>query len=199
MTDLQTWLKSGKYLPTFMRDFHDQKDVFKSIHKLYGDVDIPNPPSWIDAHVYTVDRFLWYMASRGYTLQKAENVLNSGSYWIIMSLYVRIWERYSPQYPMKVTLMCNNSWGEQDIIDGWLKDQGITLPHSVTYPLKKAVTELRVTQQKRADQAERTITEMLEQLEVRDIPGLMENGHDHIIKVCELIAQISKERISRGM
>lgn len=71
MIDLQTWLKSGKYLPEFMRDFHDQKDVFKSIHKLYGDLDVPDPPSWVDGHMYTIDRFLWYMASRGYTLQKS--------------------------------------------------------------------------------------------------------------------------------
>ena len=66
---LQEWLKSGKYLPEFMRDFHDQKDLFKSIDVTYErDSD---QPSWINAHIYVVDRFLWYMASRGYTLQKS--------------------------------------------------------------------------------------------------------------------------------
>ncbi|HBE9089627.1 TPA: hypothetical protein KNG84_001649, partial [Serratia fonticola] len=29
---LAKWLKSGEYLPAFMRDFHDQKDIFKAMH-----------------------------------------------------------------------------------------------------------------------------------------------------------------------
>ena len=66
------WLKSGKYLPAPLRDFHDQKDVFKAI----DDTVKPDPtgvvqrPSWIDAHCYVIDVFLWYMARRGYTLQR---------------------------------------------------------------------------------------------------------------------------------
>ncbi len=32
---LADWLKSGEYLPEFMRDFHDQKDVFKAMHHIY--------------------------------------------------------------------------------------------------------------------------------------------------------------------
>lgn len=31
-TSIQEWLKSGAYLPKPMRDFHDQKDIFKAIH-----------------------------------------------------------------------------------------------------------------------------------------------------------------------
>jgi hypothetical protein len=77
MSDLQQWLESSEYLPDFMRDFHDQKDIFKSIERLYrGDNDENYRVSWIDCHVYTIDRFLWYMASRGYTLQKSrKNVM----------------------------------------------------------------------------------------------------------------------------
>lgn len=74
-SELEQFLSEGKYLPKFMRDFHDQKDLFKLIHWLYdpdmsksGDgKDIPN---WVQSQCYTIDWFLWFMASRGYTLQK---------------------------------------------------------------------------------------------------------------------------------
>lgn len=56
-----------------MRDFHDQKDLFKAIHQLIdldphenlGDVDVPV------GMTYTVDIFLWFMARRGYVLRKS--------------------------------------------------------------------------------------------------------------------------------
>jgi hypothetical protein len=72
-----SWLKSGEYLPDFMRDFHDQKDVFKacdevmqrSVEKNGG--SYMRDLSWADAHVYTVDIFLWMMARHGYTLQRS--------------------------------------------------------------------------------------------------------------------------------
>jgi hypothetical protein len=68
---LKQWLESGKYLPDRMRDFHDQKDLFKSMHYLQQDNEGgKHTPSWVDGHVYIIDRFLWFMASRGYTLQK---------------------------------------------------------------------------------------------------------------------------------
>lgn len=74
-TDLQKYLESGKHLPKKMRDFHDQKDLFKSIHHLYQDdphTTIPHStiPHWTIGHQYVIDWFLWFMASRGYTLQK---------------------------------------------------------------------------------------------------------------------------------
>ncbi len=37
MKNLEDWLNSGEYLPHIMRDFHDQKDLFKTIHTLYSD------------------------------------------------------------------------------------------------------------------------------------------------------------------
>jgi hypothetical protein len=69
--DLMAWLKSAKYLPDFMRDFHDQKDLFKTIHELVSEHDGTKAISWRDAHIYTIDVFLWFMARRGYTLQRS--------------------------------------------------------------------------------------------------------------------------------
>jgi len=72
--DNKAWRQSGEYLPKFMRDFHDQKDLFKTIHEAYkseaSETSI-NAVTWVDAHIYTVDCFLWFMASHGYTLQKS--------------------------------------------------------------------------------------------------------------------------------
>jgi hypothetical protein len=68
---LIAWLKSGKHLPAPMRDFHDQKNLFKSMHALYeGNDGCENTPNWVDGHIYIIDFFLWFMASRGYTLQR---------------------------------------------------------------------------------------------------------------------------------
>lgn len=68
--DLETWLESGAHLPKFMRDFHDQKDLFKTIDRrvLNTSADKIN---WVDAQIYTIDTFLYFMARRGYTLQKS--------------------------------------------------------------------------------------------------------------------------------
>ena len=74
---LEAWMKSGKYLPPPMRDFHDQKEVFKAIHTITAEDphSLIKSPSWIEGHVYVIDTFLWFMALRGYTLQKARNRL----------------------------------------------------------------------------------------------------------------------------
>lgn len=70
---LYAWLNGDPdalpYLPEFMQDFHDQKDLFKEIDMIYEKSE-GTDISWVKAHCYTVDRFLYYMASRGYTLQK---------------------------------------------------------------------------------------------------------------------------------
>lgn len=74
---LDDWMKAGKYLPEPLRDFHDQKEVFKAMH------DLQKPASPTDAiaghysldfvtgQCYVIDRFLWFMARRGYTLQRS--------------------------------------------------------------------------------------------------------------------------------
>jgi len=79
MDELTKWLKSMEYLPEHMRDFHDQKAIFKEMHSLYDASQDSNgftPPSWVDGHIYTVDWFLWFMAKRGYTLQKSRKKLD---------------------------------------------------------------------------------------------------------------------------
>lgn len=66
---IKDWMKNGKHLPKFMRDFHDQKDLFKCI----GGCDDESPNrsiSWVQGHIYAIDFFLWFMAAHGYTLQK---------------------------------------------------------------------------------------------------------------------------------
>jgi hypothetical protein len=68
---MNKWLESGKYLPSILRDFHDQKDVFKTIHILVRNHESTNKVNWIDAHIYVIDVFLWFMAKRGWTLQRS--------------------------------------------------------------------------------------------------------------------------------
>jgi len=68
---MNKWLESLEYLPKFMRDFHDQADLFKSIHLLYRDSsNASEMPNFVNGQIYVIDWFLWFMASRGYTLQK---------------------------------------------------------------------------------------------------------------------------------
>ena len=72
---IQKWFESRQYLPPFLRRHDSQKDLFKCIH---GSVDVGlsvpmSPPNWIDAQCYVIDVFLWYMAKRGYTLQRCRN------------------------------------------------------------------------------------------------------------------------------
>jgi len=71
------FVEKQKHLPSFMKDFHDQKLLFKCIaHAYRPDPDKPNTlgweaPGWTDAQIYTIDHFLWYMGQHGYTLQKS--------------------------------------------------------------------------------------------------------------------------------
>ncbi|CAE32167.1 phage-related hypothetical protein [Bordetella bronchiseptica RB50] len=74
MMDDQTtvWLKSLQYLPPPLRDFHDQKEVFKTIHQITN-VDgheYARSVDWVTGQCYVIDIFLWFMARRGYTLQR---------------------------------------------------------------------------------------------------------------------------------
>ncbi len=70
---VEEFKRNGGYLPEVLKDFHDQKDVFKSLHWNYEN----NPPKsfkmpdWAEGHVYVIDWFLWFMASYGYTLQRS--------------------------------------------------------------------------------------------------------------------------------
>lgn len=70
-TDIKEFLKSGAYLPKPLRDFHDQKDVFKTIHAtITPENESIKRVNWIDCQCYVIDVFLWFMALRGWTLQR---------------------------------------------------------------------------------------------------------------------------------
>jgi hypothetical protein len=70
--DIEAWLKNAGHLPDVMKDFHDQKDIFKAMHEILA--EDPNAlikrPSWVEGHCYVIDVFLTFMARRGYTLQR---------------------------------------------------------------------------------------------------------------------------------
>lgn len=74
---LDNWMKSLRYLPLFMRDFHDQKDLFKAVHELIAveKHEYAKDVSWVVGQCYVIDIFLWFMAKRGYTLQKSRTKL----------------------------------------------------------------------------------------------------------------------------
>lgn len=40
--NIQHWRESGLYLPEFMRDFHDQKDLFKALQDVVGTAFLNN-------------------------------------------------------------------------------------------------------------------------------------------------------------
>lgn len=73
MWKLDNWMTSGGYLPPALRDFHDQKEVFKTMHSLVniGGNDYAKDIDWIAGQRYVIDVFLWFMARRGYTLQRS--------------------------------------------------------------------------------------------------------------------------------
>ncbi|MBS0904349.1 hypothetical protein JK229_04320 [Pantoea dispersa] len=66
---ISEWLTSGEYMPEFLRDFHSQKDLFKTMHNTITNAD--ENGIWRDGHIYVVDTFLWYMARCGHTLQRS--------------------------------------------------------------------------------------------------------------------------------
>lgn len=77
MSKLDNWMNSGRYLPQALRDFHDQKDVFSTMHSLVNveGNEYAKDVSWIAGQCYVIDIFLWFMAKRGYTLQRSRQKL----------------------------------------------------------------------------------------------------------------------------
>ena len=77
----QEYVKSGQHLPPELRDFHDQKLLFKwLVWEKLEKARSKNPAesalhaeglNWVNAHVFTVDYFLWFMGMFGYTLQRS--------------------------------------------------------------------------------------------------------------------------------
>ena len=76
--DLKAWRDEQKHLPEFMRDFNNCKQLFKGISDyIVCDADHPaNDVNWRQAHCYTIDVFLWFMAEHGFTLQRSRAKLN---------------------------------------------------------------------------------------------------------------------------
>ncbi|AHK11168.1 hypothetical protein S14_56 [Shewanella sp. phage 1/4] len=85
------WRKEGKHLPHFMRDFHDQKDLFKAM-TVYFDNSDECPVNWVDGHVYTIDWFLWFMAAHGYTLQKNRSAVEFLDYEMTIRSCMEEWK-----------------------------------------------------------------------------------------------------------
>jgi hypothetical protein len=72
---LRARVRAAKHLPKFMRDFHDQKDLFKTIQVTMED---KNPETckavnWINGQCYCIDVFLKFMAIHGYELRKVNH------------------------------------------------------------------------------------------------------------------------------
>ena len=73
------WLDAGGHLPPFLRDSHAQKDVFKWMFRSVeaararGDARGLGDLTWVAAHVFVIDFFLWFMARHGYTLQRTRH------------------------------------------------------------------------------------------------------------------------------
>ena len=74
--DIDKLLEDTNYMPPRFRDFHDQKELFKFIHSKVKTGDHLSHISWIDAHIYVIDVFLYFMARRGYTLQKSRHKID---------------------------------------------------------------------------------------------------------------------------
>ena len=75
------YAESQDHIPAQFRDFHDQKDLFKTIDgAIDWEVRGGRPVGWIDAHIYVIDIFLWYMAKRGWTLQRSRAKVDFLSY-----------------------------------------------------------------------------------------------------------------------
>jgi hypothetical protein len=72
---LRQFLNDGKHLPDFLKDFHDQKDIFKFLHSYFNKPSGIgfNMPTWVDGQIYTIDHFLFFMGAMGYTLQKSRS------------------------------------------------------------------------------------------------------------------------------
>jgi hypothetical protein len=81
--NIEQWLKEGKYLPEPLRDFHDQKAIFKAIHQTINveGHDYAKGVNWVAGHCYVIDIFLWWMARRGYTLQRTRRKGNFIDLW----------------------------------------------------------------------------------------------------------------------
>lgn len=60
-------------LPDCMKDFHDQKDIFKTIWLWWGkEIEEERKINWVDAMTFTIDNFLLFMGIHGINYKKTE-------------------------------------------------------------------------------------------------------------------------------
>lgn len=76
--DRKEFLSKKKHLPDFLRGFHDQKDLFKSLHEWMSLGPQPEDtsykmPTWVEGHIYVMDYVLPFLALHGWTLQKTKS------------------------------------------------------------------------------------------------------------------------------
>lgn len=71
---IENYRKEYCFLPEFMKDFHDQKILFRYIRSVIDHSEKDHILNVVDdysAHIYIIDYFLYIMAKYGYTLQKS--------------------------------------------------------------------------------------------------------------------------------
>ena len=78
--EFKLWRDNAKYLPEEFRDWHDQKDLFKSISPvLKGYLELHKDSTtlkdilkmtWMELQCVVIDVFLWEMAKKGYVLKR---------------------------------------------------------------------------------------------------------------------------------
>jgi hypothetical protein len=75
----QQFVESSEHLPAPIQDFHDAKDVFKTMWAQFSLEKFPPAIKnfgWINCQILVIDIFLWWMAKRGWTLQRSRAKVN---------------------------------------------------------------------------------------------------------------------------
>lgn len=69
-----TDIEKERHLPRFLQDFHDQKEVIKTMYWYFQKADMDMyVQSSTDAHCLIIDRFLSFMFLHGYKIQKTRD------------------------------------------------------------------------------------------------------------------------------
>lgn len=103
MKSLDDWREKGGHLPKFMRDFHDQKRVFKWLNRAAQKQNAnleayEQHPDFRQAMIYTIDIFLWIMAAHGYTLQPTRQKIEGlGDLDGALSRFQKEWDEFARQ------------------------------------------------------------------------------------------------------
>lgn len=70
---IEYYKKELKYLPDYLRDFHNQKDLFKMIHGWYNqnykETELLKKISFREGQIFIIDFVLWCLVRYGYKIQ----------------------------------------------------------------------------------------------------------------------------------